>query len=336
LSLTNEEGELLELPIPNEELEGDAVIDERLKLMFAAAHPAIDESIRAPLIMQTVLNLEASEIAQLFCVAPATMAQRLVRAKTKIRDAGIPFSIPSKDEWGSRLGDVLEAMYGAYSAALHEAYSSNSRVGESLYLADMLGTLLPHEPEALGLAALICFSASRASARYTLEGDFVPLDKQDPRQWNAELIAVASRYLSQAHTFQKFGRFQIEAAIHAVHADRRRTGVTEWNAIVQLYEGLATLAPTRGLFVARAYAIAQVSGASAGLRALQFIDENELNTFAPALICRSYFYENLAQIDAALADLVLAISLVSNEKEKAHLLAKHKRLLLRQKETDAL
>jgi predicted RNA polymerase sigma factor len=325
-SLDTETGEPIEIPVAAQDIESEAMVDDRLKLMFAAAHPALDESIRAPMIMQTVLNLEATEIAQLFCLPTATMAQRLVRAKTKIRDAGIPFSIPSKDEWPARLNDVLEAVYGAYSATLNEVLSSDSRASESLYLADMLGALLPDEPEALGLAALICFSASRAGARFTLDGAFVPLDQQHPQHWSGELIALASSYLSKAQTFQTLGRFQLEAAIHAVHADRRRTGVTQWSAIVQLYEGLVHLAPTRGMLVSRAYAIGQISGVEAGFAALQSLSETVLNSFAPALICRAHFHETAGQFLLAHKDLERAIELLPDGKEKAHLVAQLERL----------
>lgn len=310
LDVDGPQGERLVLP------DDERSPDRRLELMFAAAHPALDESIRAPLIMQTIIGLEVKEIAPLFCTPVATMAQRLVRAKTKIRDAGIPFAIPEPGEWPERLEAVLEAVYGVYCAGFEDAFDTfeehrlADRGLEAMYLADVLTTLLPDEPEALGLASMIAFSASRAEAR-TPGGRFVPLDEQDTSQWNDALIRRGAMWLERAAGFGRIGRFQLEAAVHAVHADRRRTGVTDWRAIAQLYEGLLQLAPTLGVVVARAFVISKVATAEAGLKALALIDATNLEQFAPALACRAHLRERVGDVAGARVDLSAAISLLA-------------------------
>lgn len=308
-SLFDDAGEAMEIAMPAEVLVREDVPDERLKLMFAAAHPAIDEAIRAPLILQTVLGLEATEIARLFLVPPATMAQRLVRAKTKIRDARIPFVIPAREQWPERLEAVLEAIYGAYSAGLDDdADATEDRGVEALHLADLLVVLVPEDPEALGLASLLCFSASRADTRFTRGGEFVPLDEQDPAEWDAALIAQGAALLARAATKKRVGRFQLEAAVHAVHADRRRTGVTNWRAVVQLYAGLVAVAPTHGVLVARAWAVGQADGVAAGLAALGALEPKVASTWPPALICAALMHERAGRLVEARATAEAALA----------------------------
>ncbi len=318
-SLYDENGEAMEIAVPANQ-ETDDVPDERLKLMFACAHPAIDETIRAPLIMQTVLGLEAADIARLFLVPSATMAQRLVRAKTKIRDAGIPFSIPDKERWPERLEAVLEAIYGAYSAGLDDiADVTEDRGVEALHLADLLAVLLPEEAEALGLAALICFSASRADAKTDTNGNFVPLDVQDPALWNSQFIARGAQCLSRAEQLRLIGRFQLEAAIQSVHTDRRRSGVTNWQAIARLYEGLVALYPTSGVMVARAYAVSKIAGAKAGLIALRQIPVDILAEFQPAQACLAALLAEAGDVAGAVQAYVKAISLSNDEQTRNYL-----------------
>jgi RNA polymerase sigma-70 factor, ECF subfamily len=306
--------------------------DRRLELMFAAAHPALDESIRAPLIMQSILGLEVKEIAPLFCAPVATMAQRLVRAKTKIRDAGIPFSIPERREWPERLEAVLEAVYGAFCAGFEDSFETveehrlADRGIEAMYLADLLTALLPNEAEALGLAALISFSASRAAARTTAGRPFVPLEEQDAARWDETLIRRGAMWLERASGFGGFGRFQLEAAIHAVHADRRRTGVTDWNAIAHLYEGLLRVAPTRGVIVARAYVISKVASIDAAMAALNVLDPEDFERFVPGLVCRAHLRERKGNITGAISDLGAAISALAPGPSRSHLEAERSRL----------
>lgn len=238
--------------------------DRRLELMFACAHPAIDARMHAPLMLQCVLGLDAAAIARAAVVAPATMGQRLSRAKAKIRAAGIPFRVPSPEDLPSRLPAVLDAVYAGFllgwDASAPQAGAEGQGVGtgpdgdrspdgdrltgEALWLAGLVNALMPDEAEALGLEALMRFSLSRGAARRDGQGRFVPLDAQDTRLWDGAMIAAAQALLGRAARLRRPGRFQIEAAIQSVHADRARTGATDWAALRALYAMLWQVAPT--------------------------------------------------------------------------------------------
>jgi predicted RNA polymerase sigma factor len=249
------------------------VPDQRLALMFACAHPAIDAGIRAPLILQAVLGLDASMIASAFLMSPTTMGQRLVRAKDKIRQAGIPFRIPEREELPSRLGAVLDAIYAAFAEGWADPGGTDvarrDLPEEALFLGRLVAELLPEEPEALGLLALMLHAEARRRARRNAQGEYVPLAEQDPALWDSQMIDVAEALLLRASAIGPIGRYQLEGALQSAHVYRRRTGRANWAAVVQLYDALWALSGSPVVAINRALAIAETDGAAAALNAMQ-------------------------------------------------------------------
>ena len=259
--------------------------DERLALMFACAHPAIDARIRAPLILQTLLGFDASRIASAFLMSPEAMSQRLVRAKTKIRQAGIPFRTPERSDLPERLDSVLEAIYAAFTEAWCD--HAETEVGgdlaqEAIWLGRLVASLLPDEPEALGLLALMLHCDARREARRGHDGEFVPLAAQETEKWHIGLIDEAETLLLHASRMGRMGRYQLEAAIQSAHAIRRHEGRSDWAAIERLYDTLQTISPSPVVAINRAIAIAEVRGADAGLAALdELADDPRLLQYQP-------------------------------------------------------
>ncbi len=259
-----------------EELDAAAVNadipDHRLALLFACAHPAIEASIRAPLMLQAVLGLDAKSIASAFLTSPAAMGKRLVRAKEKIRQAGIPFAVPAREELPGRLDTVLDAIYAAFAEGWTDPGATDvarrDLAEEALFLARLVTELLPEEPEALGLLALLLHAEARRRARRDDDGEYVPLADQDPASWDSQRIDEAEALLRRASTLGAIGRYQLEGALQSAHVHRCRTGHANWAEVVQLYDALLALVGSPVVAINRALAIAEMQGAAAALEAM--------------------------------------------------------------------
>ncbi|MDX2118835.1 MAG: DUF6596 domain-containing protein [Planctomycetota bacterium] len=304
--------------------------DERLHMLFACAHPAIDAAMHTPLMLQAVLGLEANKIAAAFIVSPTAMAQRLVRAKGKIRDAGISFDLPPREQLGERLDAVLDAIYAAFGSGWDDVAgadaASRGLADEAVFLGRMLVDLMPDQPEPLGLLALMLYCQARRAARAAGTG-FTPLDQQDASRWSRPLLAEAESLLRRASEQRQFGRFQIEAAIQSAHVDGALRGQTDWPAIVRLYDGLLAIAPTLGAAVGRAAAIAEAQGPSAGLSALDAIDAHaslhaDMATYQPAWALRAHLLAMLGASDAAARAYERAIGLCEDDSVRRFLLGR--------------
>jgi RNA polymerase sigma-70 factor, ECF subfamily len=298
--------------------------DERLKLLFVCAHPAIDVAVRTPLMLQTVLGLDAARIASAFLASPAAMDQRLVRAKTKIREAGIPFCVPDPPEWDERVCFVLDAIYSAYTAgwesAIDDGSTHHALAREAVAIGHALVQLMPNEPEAHGLLALMQHCEARQAARYAREGQFVPLDRQDTALWSRSMIDEAEKHLRTASTFKRMGRYQLEAAIQSIHAHRAVSGVIDWQEITLLYEGLVRLSPTIGAQVGRAVALAESGEVATGLTALDAIPADRTANYQPWWAARAHLLRRLDRQGEARDAFERAASLTDDSALRAYLL----------------
>jgi predicted RNA polymerase sigma factor len=311
-----------ELQIMAERLEaaaGDAerlkqIPDQRLALMFACAHPAIDAGIRAPLILQVILGLDAKAIASAFLTSPAAMGKRLVRAKEKIRQAGIPFVIPEREELPGRLDTVLEAIYAAFAEGWTDPGGTDAArrdlTEEALFLARLVTELLPEEPEALGLLALVLHAEARRRERRSPDGEFVPLAEQDPELWNSQMIEEAEALLRRANGLGSVGRYQLEGALQSAHVYRCRTGQDNWIEVVQIYDALFALSRSPVVAINRALAIAETRGAEAGLNAMPDVAvDARLDEYQPYWAARAELLGKTGALDEAYRAYERAIGL---------------------------
>ena len=298
--------------------------DERLKLLFVCAHPAIDPAMHTPLMLQTVLGLGAARIAGAFLISPTTMGQRLVRAKTKIRDAGIGFEIPEGRELPQRLAAVLEAIYAAFGIGWDDLAGVDQRgrdlAEEAIWLARVLLQLMPGEAEVHGLLALMLHCEARRAARRGPDRRDVPLSEQDWQRGSSPLIKEAEQHLAEASSRGRAGRFQLEAAIQSVHAERARSGGIQWDAIMRFYEELIRISPTVGTRTGYAAAVAEGKGAEAGLAALDGIDGDEISVYQPYWAVRAHVLQRLGRIPETLDAFDRAIGLTEDPAVRQFLL----------------
>lgn len=296
--------------------------DRRLALMFACAHPAIERGMRSPLILQTVLGLTAQDIAAAFLIPPATMGQRLVRAKSRIKDAGIPFRVPEKADLPERLDGVLEAIYAAYLKGWAEIGETGSPqlADEAIWLGRLAVSLLPGEPEAKGMLALMLYTQARRRARRASNGAYVPLEEQDVALWDDSQIEMAERLLRDANAGGPSGRYQIEAAIQSAHTARRLHGANSWPSIVALYDHLLNLTSSPVVALNRAAALAETDGPEAALPTIeQLATDRRMADYQPYWATRGHLFARAGRKDEAHEALSVAIGLSTDQAVREYL-----------------
>ncbi|HEV8334187.1 MAG TPA: DUF6596 domain-containing protein [Steroidobacteraceae bacterium] len=288
--------------------------DKRLALLFACAHPAIEVGIRAPLMLQVVLGLDGEKIASAFLVSPAAMRKRLSRAKEKIQQAGIPFSVPEREELPQRLDTVLAAIYAGFAEGWTDPSGTDAirrdLTEEAIFLARLVVELLPQEAEGLGLLGLMLHAEARRRARRNAEGEYVPLAEQDPHLWNPQMIEEAESLLLRASKLESIGRYQIEAALQSAHVHRRLTGHNNWAEVVQLYDALVTITDSPVVAINRALAIAELDGPEAAREELKHIAADaRLNEYQPYWAARAELLSKTGDYDEAREAYDMAIGL---------------------------
>jgi RNA polymerase sigma-70 factor (ECF subfamily) len=303
--------------------DGAVIPDRRLALMFACAHPAIERGMRAPLILQTIIGMTAEDISAAFLIPPATMGQRLVRAKTRIKDAGIPFGIPGKEELGERVQAVLDAIYAAYAKGWNEIGEAGvpEIADEAIWLGRLVVSLLPDAPDAKGMLALMYYAEARRPARRDSSGAYVPLEEQDTSLWDDSQIRLAEDLLSDANAGGPTGRYQLEAAIQSAHVARRLGGVATWPAIVQLYDHLYALTRSPVVILNRAVALAELEGPKSALGAMDPLgNDKRMQSYQPYWAARGHLLAQTGANADAHEAFTIAIGLTTDDAVTAYLL----------------
>jgi RNA polymerase sigma-70 factor (ECF subfamily) len=312
------ESRVNDAPLEDEEIE-----DDRLRLIFTCCHPALPPEGQVALTLREICGLTTEEIARAFLVTPATLAQRIVRAKAKIRETPIPYEVPTPQELPERLDAVLQVIYlvfnEGYSAAAGTEVTRAELTGEAIRLGRLLTELQP-EPEVIGLLALMLLQESRRAARTSPTGELILLENQDRSLWNREQIAEGVALVEKALSSRRFGPYTLQAAIAAVHAEAESTAATDWRQIVALYDHLVRIQPSPVVHLNRAVAIAMRDGPEAGLRHIDAVLEHgELVNYYLAHSARAEMYRRLGRIAEARASYEKALALTQREPERQFL-----------------
>lgn len=303
--------------------EADEIEDDRLRLIFTCCHPALAPEGQVALTLREVCGLTTEEIARAFLVAPAALAQRIVRAKAKIREASIPYEVPVAEELPERLNAVLQVVYlvfnEGYSARAGAEVTRAELTGEAIRLGRLLAELQP-EPEVTGLLALMLLQESRRAARTSPSGELILLENQDRALWNREQIAEGVALVEKALSSRRFGAYTLQAAIAAVHAEAESAAATDWRQIVALYNHLVRIQPSPVVYLNRAVAIAMRDGPEAGLAHIDAVlERGELASYYLAHAARADLYRRLGRTDEARADYEKALALTQQEPERQFL-----------------
>src|SRR5215813_9412831 len=317
------ESRVNDAPSGNEEIGDEEIEDDRLRLIFTCCHPALPPEGQIALTLREICGLTTEEIARAFLVTPATLAQRIVRAKAKIRETPIPYEVPTPEELPERLGAVLQVIYlvfnEGYSAAAGTEVTRGELTSEAIRLGRLLTELQP-EPEVIGLLSLMLLQESRHAARTSPTGELILLEDQDRSLWNREQIAEGVALVEKALKSQRFGSYTLQAAIAGVHAEAESPAATDWRQIVALYNQLVRIQPSAVVHLNRAVAIAECDGPEAGLAHIDaLLEHGELANYYLAHSARAELYRRLGRTAEARASYEKALALTQQEPERQFL-----------------